>query len=89
MRQIGKRSLYLNRKAIEVAEEIRKMDSKAARWVGSNALRGLTSEAVQKRFDDSGINFTACLRVKEHAGWYRVRHGFIKRLHRRYAQEGV
>ncbi|HDY73543.1 MAG TPA: DNA alkylation repair protein, partial [Euryarchaeota archaeon] len=37
------------RLAIEAAEETRKMDSKAAKWVASDALRELTSEAVQER----------------------------------------
>ena len=49
LRQIGKRSLHLNRKAIETAERIRRIDSKSARWIASDALRELTSEAVQRR----------------------------------------
>lgn len=49
LRQIGKRNSALNRAAIEAAERIKQMDSKAAKWVASDALRELTSEAVQKR----------------------------------------
>ena len=49
LRQIGKRSLHLNRKAIETAERIRQIDSRSARWIASDALRELTSEAVQRR----------------------------------------
>jgi 3-methyladenine DNA glycosylase AlkD len=49
LRNIGKRNLILNKTAIEVAEEIRQIDSKAARWIASDAIRELTSEAVQKR----------------------------------------
>jgi len=49
LRQIGKRNVALNRAAVTTAEEIRKMDSKSARWIGLDALRELTSEAVQKR----------------------------------------
>jgi 3-methyladenine DNA glycosylase AlkD len=49
LRQIGKRNRALNKKAIETAERIQKMDSKAARWVASDALRELKGEAVQKR----------------------------------------
>lgn len=49
LRQIGKRSLALNKKGIDVAKDIKKMDSKAAKWVASDALRELTSEAVKKR----------------------------------------
>jgi 3-methyladenine DNA glycosylase AlkD len=49
LRQIGKRSAYLNRVAIKTAQMIQKKNSKAARWVAADALRKLTSEAVQKR----------------------------------------
>jgi 3-methyladenine DNA glycosylase AlkD len=49
LRNIGRRNKALNRRAIEVAREIQKMDSKAARWIASDALRKLTSEAMQKR----------------------------------------
>ncbi|MDH3365547.1 MAG: DNA alkylation repair protein [Thermoplasmata archaeon] len=49
LRQIGKRNLRLNREAIQVAVEISKMDSRAARWIASDALRELRGEAVQKR----------------------------------------
>jgi 3-methyladenine DNA glycosylase AlkD len=49
LRQIGKRNLHLNEQAIKTAQEIQQMDSKSARWVASDALRELTSEAVQRR----------------------------------------
>lgn len=49
LRQIGKRNLNLNRKAIHTAKEIQQMESKSARWIASDALRELNSEAVQKR----------------------------------------
>jgi len=49
LRQIGKRNLALNRKAVKAAKEIQKMDSKSARWIASDALRELTGEKVQKR----------------------------------------
>ena len=49
LRQIGKRNLRLNKLAIEVAKEIQEIDSKAARWIASDALRELTSEKVLKR----------------------------------------
>jgi len=49
LRQIGKRNRSLNREAIAAAEEIRKTDSRSAGWIASDALRELTSEAVQKR----------------------------------------
>jgi len=49
LRQIGKRDAALNRKAIQTAEEIQKMDSRSAKWIASDAIRELTSESVQKR----------------------------------------
>jgi 3-methyladenine DNA glycosylase AlkD len=49
LRQIGKRNTVLNQKAIAVAEDIQRIDSKAARWVAQDALRELTGEKIQKR----------------------------------------
>lgn len=49
LRQIGKRNLELNRAAVRTAKQIRKMPSKSARWIASDALRELTSSSVQKR----------------------------------------
>lgn len=49
LRQIGKRNSRLNKKAIEAAKEIEKIDSKTAKWIASDALRELTSKAVQKK----------------------------------------
>jgi len=49
LRQIGKRNLPLNRMAIKTAKEIQGIDSRAAKWIASDAIRELTSEAVRKR----------------------------------------
>jgi len=49
LRNVGKRNLSLNKAAVDTAKEIQRIDSKAARWIASDALRELTSEAVQKR----------------------------------------
>jgi 3-methyladenine DNA glycosylase AlkD len=49
LRNIGKRNQVLNRRAIEVAKEIQKMDSKAARWIAADALRELKSDKVRER----------------------------------------
>jgi 3-methyladenine DNA glycosylase AlkD len=43
LRQIGKRSPSLKRKAIAAAKRIAKQDSKPARWTARNALRELES----------------------------------------------
>jgi small-conductance mechanosensitive channel len=40
-------------------------------------------------FDDFSINFTVILRAKEFVDNYLIKHEFIKRLHKRYAEEGI
>ena len=49
LRNIGKRNAALNQAAVQTAEEIQGQDSKAARWIASDALRELGSDAVRKR----------------------------------------
>ncbi len=49
LRHIGKRNIDLNKAAIKAAEEIKGLDSKAARWIASDALRELRSDNVQRR----------------------------------------
>lgn len=50
LRQIGKRNKKLNKEAIKLAGEIRRLaeknNSKSARWVANNALAELTKESV-------------------------------------------
>lgn len=49
LRQIGKRSSFLNEQAIASAERIRAQDNKSAKWIAADALRELTSDKVQSR----------------------------------------
>lgn len=49
LRQIGKRSIYCNKKAVEIGKRIAKIDNKAAKWIAADALSELTGEAVKKR----------------------------------------
>ena len=49
LRQIGKRNLALNTRAIETAKRIQEIDSKSAKWIAADAIRELSGEAVQKR----------------------------------------
>ena len=49
LRNIGKRNSVLNAAAIESARRIQQQDSRSARWIAADALRELTSEAVQMR----------------------------------------
>jgi 3-methyladenine DNA glycosylase AlkD len=49
LRQIGKRNPRLNQEAVAAAKRIQQMPSPAAKWIASDALRELTSEAVRRR----------------------------------------
>ncbi len=51
LRNIGKRNPGLNKEAIRIAEEIQRLDSRAARWIASDAIRELESDAVRKRLE--------------------------------------
>lgn len=54
LRNIGKKNLYLNKRAVEVAREIQKIDSKSAKWIAADAIRELTGESVRKRLEKRG-----------------------------------
>lgn len=49
IRQMGKRSRYLNEKCIALAEEVLAVDDKTARWIAKDAIRELTNEKIQRR----------------------------------------
>ena len=49
IREIGQRSAELNAAAIGVAQRLQASDSRAARWVGSDALHELTSPKIAQR----------------------------------------
>ena len=51
LRQIGKRNGDMNKKAIEMAKEINRIDTKSAKWIASDAIRELTSEKVKQKLD--------------------------------------
>jgi len=51
LRQIGKRNRRLNSLAIQTGERLRQIDSRAARWIASDALRELTGDKVQARLN--------------------------------------
>jgi 3-methyladenine DNA glycosylase AlkD len=54
LRGIGKRNFNLNQQAIQTAQLMQKIDSKPARWIATDALRELGSEAVQKKLLSKG-----------------------------------
>lgn len=49
LRQVGKRNRSLNRAAVQVARRLSRSEDRAARWVGTDALRELTGQAVRER----------------------------------------
>ena len=49
LRNIGKRNVRCNEAAIVATEQIRADGTRAGRWIASDALRELRSEAVQRR----------------------------------------
>lgn len=49
LRNIGKRNINLNKKAIKTAEELIKTKNKTAIWIAKNALKELKSEKVKNR----------------------------------------
>ena len=54
LRQIGKRNLNLNMKAIETTKKIQKTESKSAKWIAHDAIKELTSDAIQERLKKRG-----------------------------------
>ena len=47
LRNIGKRNIDLNGRAIEVANEILKFESKPAKWIAKNAIKELQKDGVR------------------------------------------
>ncbi|NOZ76735.1 MAG: DNA alkylation repair protein [Euryarchaeota archaeon] len=54
LRHIGKRNRTLHSKALETAYEIREIDSRAASWIASDAIRELESKKVRERLEATG-----------------------------------
>jgi len=55
LRQIGKRNTELNKAAVSTALKVQKLDSGAAKWVASDALRELKSAQVLKRLREDKL----------------------------------
>jgi 3-methyladenine DNA glycosylase AlkD len=53
IRSIGKRNPTLHQAAIGAAQEIQRIDSKAARWIASDVLRELESDTVARRLQQA------------------------------------
>ncbi len=48
IRQIGKRSMYLNKKALELCYQLKNIDSKSSKWIAFDAIRELKNEKTLK-----------------------------------------
>ena len=49
LRQIGKRSKFLNKEALKLAKEIKTINSKSARWIAGDAIRELENPKILAR----------------------------------------
>jgi 3-methyladenine DNA glycosylase AlkD len=49
LRSIGKRNRALDERALAAAEELGRMDSRAARWISRDAIRDHISDATKRR----------------------------------------
>ncbi len=49
LRNIGKKSMKLNAKALKTAREIARINSKSARWIAADAIRELLNEKIRAR----------------------------------------
>ena len=58
LRQAGKRSLTLNKAAVETAERIRQQNTRSARWIAADALRESTSEKTLERLRAKQVRLT-------------------------------
>lgn len=49
LRTLGKRSIFLNKAAVQSAKRVAKLDSKAARWVAADVLKEIQGDKVQAK----------------------------------------
>ncbi len=73
-------------------EKVEKITSEVAKSVMTDVAGGVAYFDPFIRyhtFGDSCIKFTVILRAKEFVDQYLIKHEFVKRLHKRYAQEGI
>lgn len=49
LRQIGKRSKFLNKEALKLAKEIKTLESKSAKWIANDAIHELTNPKILAR----------------------------------------
>lgn len=72
---------HVERVTFDVAREVTE--------VVDGGVKGEAPKVIFREFGDSSINLEVRLRVGEFRSQGPIRHEFIKRLHRRYNQEGI
>jgi small-conductance mechanosensitive channel len=73
-------------------EKVEKVTLEAAQQILNEVEGGYLKENPSLRFQnlgDSGIGLSVYLRVKEYSKQYLIKHEFIKRLMKRYKEEGI
>jgi small-conductance mechanosensitive channel len=73
-------------------EQVERVVTEVGKDVMATVVGGVTDFEPFVRFHtfgESSIDFTAILRAREYVDQYLVKHEFIKRLHRRFDQEGI
>ncbi len=73
-------------------EKVERVTAEVAREVMKEIDRGVPDfepSVTYKKFGDSSINFDVELHAKKFVNQYTVKHEFIKRLHKRYKEEGI
>lgn len=73
-------------------EQVQRVTLEVAREVLASVEGGVASEppvVLYREFGSSSIDFVVRLLVRQYTSQGAVRHELIKRLHRRYAQEGI
>lgn len=74
---------------LKQVEEVTKSVAREVLREVEGGVPGFEPRLFYKKFSDYSIDFTVVLRVKEYIDHLVVTHEFIKRLHSRYAEEGI
>lgn len=74
---------------LEKVERVTQEVARESAVVVDGAVEDYEPGIYYHTFDDFSINFTVVMRVTEFLATYYLKHEFVKRLHRRYREEGI
>lgn len=77
------------RSDLEHVEEVTKQVGAEVQNEVMGAVPGFEPLLRFHTFNDFSIDMSVILKIREHTSQFGVRHEFVKRLHRRYAEEGI